>query len=157
MLWLWRRPAAVAPIRPRAWEPPYTAGAAVKGKKRKGQNRTTVSLCREDGTQGRRCAKTEAEAGGVWLQAQGHRGQPRERGNAGHRRALWSLRRNQPRPRLHLEFLASQGERIHFCCPKLSRLLQETDTLNTVWQFSLWMAASGELGRGFDPQPGPVR
>lgn len=83
-------------------------GAAVKGKKRKGQNRTTVSLCREDGTQGRRCAKTEAEAGGVWLQAQGHRGQPRERGNAGHRRALWSLRRNQPRPRLHLEFLASQ-------------------------------------------------
>ena len=27
--WLWRsRPAATAPIRPRAWEPPYAAGAA---------------------------------------------------------------------------------------------------------------------------------
>ena len=23
LLWLWRRPAATAPIRPLAWEPPY--------------------------------------------------------------------------------------------------------------------------------------
>ena len=32
LLWLWRRPAAVAPIRPLAWEPPYAAGAALKTK-----------------------------------------------------------------------------------------------------------------------------
>ena len=31
-LWLWRRPAAVAPIRPLAWEPPI--GAALKKKKK---------------------------------------------------------------------------------------------------------------------------
>ena len=29
-LWLWRRLAAVAPIRPLTWEPPYAAGAALK-------------------------------------------------------------------------------------------------------------------------------
>ena len=28
LLWLWRRLAATAPIRPLAWEPPYAAGAA---------------------------------------------------------------------------------------------------------------------------------
>ena len=28
LLWLWRRPAAVALIRPLVWEPPYAAGAA---------------------------------------------------------------------------------------------------------------------------------
>ena len=30
LLWLWRRPAAVAPIQPLAWEPPYAKGAALK-------------------------------------------------------------------------------------------------------------------------------
>ena len=30
LLWLWSRPAAMAPIRPLAWELPYTAGAAIK-------------------------------------------------------------------------------------------------------------------------------
>ena len=30
LLWLWCRPAAVAPIGPPAWEPPYAAGAALK-------------------------------------------------------------------------------------------------------------------------------
>ena len=34
-LWLWCRPAAVAPIRPVAWEPPYATGAALKRQKRK--------------------------------------------------------------------------------------------------------------------------
>ena len=34
-LWLWRRPAAVAPIRPLAWEPPYAVGAALKRQKTK--------------------------------------------------------------------------------------------------------------------------
>ena len=33
LLWLWYRPAAVAPIGPLAWEPPYAAGAALKKKK----------------------------------------------------------------------------------------------------------------------------
>ena len=30
LLWLWCRPAAVAPIGPLAWEPPYAMGAALK-------------------------------------------------------------------------------------------------------------------------------
>ena len=34
LLWLWCRPAAAAPIRPLAWEPPYTAGAALEKAKR---------------------------------------------------------------------------------------------------------------------------
>ena len=33
LLWLWRRLAAVAPIRSLAWEHPYAAGAALKSKK----------------------------------------------------------------------------------------------------------------------------
>ena len=34
-LWLWRRPAATAPIRPIAWESPYAAGMALKDQKKK--------------------------------------------------------------------------------------------------------------------------
>ena len=34
LLWLWRRLAAVAPIRPLAWEPPYAAGVTLKGKRK---------------------------------------------------------------------------------------------------------------------------
>ena len=34
LLWLWRRPAATAPIRPLAWEPPYAAEAALEMAKR---------------------------------------------------------------------------------------------------------------------------
>jgi len=30
LLWLWCRPAATAPIRPLAWEPPYADGEALK-------------------------------------------------------------------------------------------------------------------------------
>ena len=30
LLWLWRRPVAVAPIGPLAWEPPYAMGVALK-------------------------------------------------------------------------------------------------------------------------------
>ena len=33
LLWLWHRPAAVAPIRPLAWEAPYAAGVALKTNK----------------------------------------------------------------------------------------------------------------------------
>ena len=35
LLWLWRRPAATAPIRPLAWEPPRAMGAALKRQKYK--------------------------------------------------------------------------------------------------------------------------
>ena len=35
MLWLWRRPAAVAPIRPLAWEPPYATGMTLKRQNKK--------------------------------------------------------------------------------------------------------------------------
>jgi len=34
LLWLWCRLAATAPIRPLAWEPPYTTGAALEKAKR---------------------------------------------------------------------------------------------------------------------------
>ena len=37
LLWLWRRWAATAPIRPLAWEPSYAAGAALE--KAKGQKK----------------------------------------------------------------------------------------------------------------------
>ena len=33
LLWLWRRPAATALIRPLAWEPPYAADVALKRQK----------------------------------------------------------------------------------------------------------------------------
>jgi len=34
LLWLWRRPAAAAPIKPLAWEPPYAVGVALEKAKR---------------------------------------------------------------------------------------------------------------------------
>ena len=34
LLRLWQRPAAAAPIRPPAWEPPYAMGAALEEAKR---------------------------------------------------------------------------------------------------------------------------
>ena len=37
LLWLWCRPAATAPIRPLAWEPPYAMGAALEKVKRQKQ------------------------------------------------------------------------------------------------------------------------
>ena len=33
LLWLWRRLAAVAPVRPLAWEPPYATGVALERQK----------------------------------------------------------------------------------------------------------------------------
>ena len=41
MLWLWLWPAAIAPIQPLGWEPPYATCAALKrpkGRKKKKQN-----------------------------------------------------------------------------------------------------------------------
>ena len=37
LLWLWCRPAAIAPIWPLAWEPPYAAGGALKKKTKWGE------------------------------------------------------------------------------------------------------------------------
>ena len=34
LLWLWHRSAAVAPIRPLTWEPPYAASAALERQKK---------------------------------------------------------------------------------------------------------------------------
>jgi len=39
LLWLWHRPAAIAPIGPLAWEPPYAAGAALEKAKKKKRER----------------------------------------------------------------------------------------------------------------------
>ena len=47
-VWLWRRPAATAPIPLLAWEPPYAAGAALKRqnrlKKKKSQHQCANSM-----------------------------------------------------------------------------------------------------------------
>ena len=42
LLWLWWRPAATAPIRPLAWEPPYAAGAAQEMAKRQKQKQNKI-------------------------------------------------------------------------------------------------------------------
>ena len=46
LLWLWCRPAAVAPIQPLAWELPYAVGAALKSqkKKKKKKKKSGISL-----------------------------------------------------------------------------------------------------------------
>ena len=41
LLWLWCRPAAAAPIRPLAWEPPYAVGVALE-KPKKDHKKLTV-------------------------------------------------------------------------------------------------------------------
>ena len=38
LLWLWHRPAAVAPIRPLAWEPPCAVGVALKSNQKNNNN-----------------------------------------------------------------------------------------------------------------------
>ena len=44
LLWLWYRPAAVAPIGPLAWEPPYATGMALnRPKKKKKTNKVDLT------------------------------------------------------------------------------------------------------------------
>ena len=43
LLWLWRRLAGTAPIRPLAWEPPYAVGAALKKAKKTKENEKNAS------------------------------------------------------------------------------------------------------------------
>ena len=48
LLWLWRRPASTATIRPLAWEPPCTAGSGPrKGKKTKRKKEKKVIKVRK--------------------------------------------------------------------------------------------------------------
>ena len=42
LLWLWRRLAATAPIRPLAWEPPYAEGVAPKRQKTKKKKKSCL-------------------------------------------------------------------------------------------------------------------
>ena len=46
LLWLWRRPAAIVPIRPLAWELPYATGAALK--RTKGQKKKSFMQKQEN-------------------------------------------------------------------------------------------------------------
>ena len=52
LLGLWRRPVAIAPIQPLAWEPPYAAGAAQEiPKKKKRKEKESKKLdCRNGST-----------------------------------------------------------------------------------------------------------
>ena len=50
-LWLWWRPAATAPIRPVAWEPPYAAGEALKAKKKFFKRTRVEAWAKPNGTQ----------------------------------------------------------------------------------------------------------
>ena len=44
LLWLWHRPAAMAPIRPLAWEPPYATGVALEKAKRQTHKKLKIEL-----------------------------------------------------------------------------------------------------------------
>ena len=46
-MWLWL--AAVAPIQPLAWEPPYAAGAVLESKKKKAQDLMGEILILDEG------------------------------------------------------------------------------------------------------------
>ena len=43
LLWLWRRPAATAPIRPLAWEPPYALESALEKAKKDKKQKTNLN------------------------------------------------------------------------------------------------------------------
>ena len=42
LLWPWCRPAATAPIRPLAWEPPHAMGVALKRQKTNNNNNNNI-------------------------------------------------------------------------------------------------------------------
>ena len=44
LLWLWRRLAAVARIKPLAWEPPCAVGAALKGQKQANKQKASFKI-----------------------------------------------------------------------------------------------------------------
>ena len=46
LLWLWYRVAAVAPIQPVAWEPPYAKGVALKRQTKKKKKKKKAQASR---------------------------------------------------------------------------------------------------------------
>ena len=44
LLWLWHRPAAIAQIRPLAWEPPYAVDVALEKPKKKKKEKKLGAL-----------------------------------------------------------------------------------------------------------------
>ena len=44
-MWLWHRLAAIASIRPLAWEPPYATGVALKRQKKKNKIMPFAATC----------------------------------------------------------------------------------------------------------------
>ena len=44
LLWLWRRVAAVAPVQPLAWEPPYAVSVALQSKITKNKYRYSINI-----------------------------------------------------------------------------------------------------------------
>ena len=73
LLWLWRRLAAVAPIRPLAWEPPHAAGVAIKRKKKKKKRKRNcgvplVAQCVMNMTRiHEKCVRFLASLSGLWI------------------------------------------------------------------------------------------
>ena len=70
LLWLWWRLAAVAPIRPLAWEPPYAAEVALKRQKEKKKdflvpNLVLIPLCSVSFAD----LSPEQELGTAWLRS----------------------------------------------------------------------------------------
>ena len=59
--WLWYRPAAVAPIRPPAWELPYVAGSALKRQRKKERKEGRKEGGREGGKEGRKKGRKESK------------------------------------------------------------------------------------------------
>ena len=51
-LWLWHKLAAIAPIRPLAWDPPYAAGEALKKKKKKKKDKRQKKKKEKTGPKG---------------------------------------------------------------------------------------------------------
>ena len=63
LLWLWRRPAAIAPIQPLGWQLSYAAGAALKSKKNKQTNKKKCPLLVEFPRRSREIRKKKKDFG----------------------------------------------------------------------------------------------
>ena len=74
LLWLWRRPAAAAPIRPLAWKSPYATGTGTGLDKTKRQKKK-----KKKGERGR---GRGGNVGGP-IMGQGKRGRPGKKGVGG--------------------------------------------------------------------------
>ena len=66
LLWLWHRPAAVAPIKPLAWALPCAVGTALKSKNETKQNKTKTSQVLEENGEMQGCIFDEYEGYISW-------------------------------------------------------------------------------------------